>query len=148
MAARLFGFSIEDSERTPPGVVSPVPVWLWDWSHNNVLILILWEPWLKNIEIFLCFISPRWKPFFHIMLRETKTNEVIILNVFRGLEVSNSSLSIIEGVLYWRKKLIQNLLRIVSNRIQESTRLSFEFFIVFGYLILTYSSWVVKPVGL
>ena len=23
--ARLFGFSIEDSERTPPGVVSPVP---------------------------------------------------------------------------------------------------------------------------
>ena len=25
MAARLFGFSIEDTEKTPPGVVSPVP---------------------------------------------------------------------------------------------------------------------------
>ena len=25
MTARLFGFSIEDTEKTPPGVVSPVP---------------------------------------------------------------------------------------------------------------------------
>ena len=25
MAARLFGFSIEDNEKNPPGLVSPVP---------------------------------------------------------------------------------------------------------------------------
>jgi hypothetical protein len=36
MAARLFGFSIEDSERTPPGVVSPVPPNNMDGSEHYV----------------------------------------------------------------------------------------------------------------
>ena len=36
MASRLFGFSIEDSERTPPGVVSPVPPNNLDGSEHYV----------------------------------------------------------------------------------------------------------------
>ena len=36
MAARLFGFSIEDLEKTPPGVVSPVPPNNQDGSENYI----------------------------------------------------------------------------------------------------------------
>lgn len=90
----------EASNLTSGGVISPVPVGLGDWSYNNFFSFTLWEPRLKNIKIFLCFICPGWKPFLEVMLRETETNKIIILNVFRSLEVSHSSLSIIEGVLF------------------------------------------------
>ena len=36
MAARLFGFSIEDGDKTPPGVVSPVPPNNLDGSEHYV----------------------------------------------------------------------------------------------------------------
>ena len=48
-------------------------------------------------------VSPGRKPLLHVVLRQTEADKIIILNVLGGLEVSHSSLSIIEGVLYERK---------------------------------------------
>ena len=93
----------EASKLSSGGVVSPVPIGLRDRSHDDVLILILREPGLENVKVFLRLVSPGRKPLFHVVLRQTEADKIIILNVLGGLEVSHSSLSIIEGVLYERK---------------------------------------------
>merc|ERR1719224_34283 len=58
----------EASNLSSSSVVSPVPVGFRDWSYDDFFGFALWEPRLKNIEIFLGLFGPSWKPFFHVVL--------------------------------------------------------------------------------
>jgi hypothetical protein len=70
-----------------------------NWSDDDVVGLALWEPRRKNIEIFLSFWCPCWKPFFDFVGGQTETDEVVVLHVIGHLVVHHSSLLIVEGVL-------------------------------------------------
>lgn len=88
------------SDLSSGSIVGPVPVWLLNWSDNDVLGSASWEPGGEDVNISLSLWGPWWQPLLNFVGGQTKANKVVLLDVIGDLVIDHSSLPIIESVLF------------------------------------------------